>query len=145
MKKAIHIIVTTAFVFMAAFTNPIKAQDNKKEMETLAKNYGDAYNKKDAKAIMQFYTKDAVRVNPDGTTTNGSEAIAADATAFFANNNPTIKITVSNCVAESDGSVTTTGTYEGNTGNTDFGGNYTNTCVKEDGQWKISKSVLTNQ
>lgn len=145
MKKAIQIIVATAFVFIAAFANPVKAQDNKKEMETLAKNYEGAYDKKDAKAIKEFYTKDAVRVNPDGTTTNGSEAIAADAANFFANNNATIKITVSKCVAESDGSLTTTGTYGGTTGNTDFGGNYTNTCVKEAGQWKISKSVLTNQ
>ncbi len=142
MKKAIHIIVA-AIVFMAAFANPVKAQDNKKEMETLAKNYEDAYNKKDAKAIKEFYTKDAVRVNADGTTTNGSEAIAADATEFFANNSATIKIAVSS-VTESDGTLTTTGTFGGSAGNNDFSGNYTNTCVKEDGQWKISKSVLTN-
>ncbi len=143
MKKAIHITLA-AFVFMTAFINPVKAQDNKKEMETLAKNYEDAYNKKDAKAIKEFYTKDAVRINSDGTTTNGSEAIAADAAEFFANNNATIKITVSNTVTESDGTVTATGTFEGSTGGTDFSGNYTNTNVKEDGQWKISKSVLTN-
>ena len=144
MKKVLHILVA-AFVFMTAFANPVKAQDNKKEMETLAKNYEDAYNKKDAKAIKEFYTKDAVRVNPDGTTTNGSEAIASDASDFFANNNVTIKISVTNCTTESDGSLTTTGTYSGNTGNSDFSGTYTNTCVKEDGQWKISKSVVTNQ
>lgn len=144
MKKVLHILVA-AFVFMTAFVNPVEAQNNKKDMETLAKNYAEAYNKKDAKAIKAFYTKDAVRVNTDGTTTNGSEAIAADAADFFANNNATIKITVSTCVKESDGSLTTTGTYKGSSGSNDFSGNYTNTCVKEDGQWKISKSVLTGQ
>ncbi len=144
MKKILHILAAT-FVLMSAFSTPVKAQDNKKEMETLAKNYEDAYNKKDAKAIKEFYTKDAVRVNPDGTTTNGSEAIAADATDFFAKNNATISITVSNCVTETDGSLTATGTYKGSAGGNDFGGNYTNTCVKEDGEWKISKSVVTSQ
>lgn len=143
MKKAINILVAATFVFLTAFANPLKAQANKKEMETLANNYADAYNKKDAKAIKEFYTKDAVRVNTDGATTNGSEAIAADAADFFANNNPTIKITVSD-VTESDGILTTTGTYAGSTGGTDFSGKYTNTCVKEGGQWKISKSVLTD-
>ena len=142
MKKVLYILVA-AFTIMTAFVNPVKAQDNKKEMETLAKNYEDAYNKKDAKAIKGFYTKDAVRVNPDGTTTNGSEAIAADASDFFASNNPTIKIIVSNCVKGSDGTLTTTGTYSGSTGSGDFSGNYTNTCVKEGGRWKISKSSLT--
>lgn len=137
-------MVAVAFFFMTAFANPVSAQDIKKEMETLAKNYEDAYNKKDAKAIKEFYTKDAVRVNTDGTTTNGSEAIAADAADFFANNNVTIKI-ATNDVTESDGTFTDSGSYEGNTGGTDFSGKYTNTCVKEDGQWKISKSVLTNQ
>ncbi|MEO8111076.1 MAG: nuclear transport factor 2 family protein [Ginsengibacter sp.] len=144
MKKAINIIAAATFVLLAAFTNPVKAQDNKKDMETLAKNYEDAYIKKDAKAIKEFYTNDAVRVNTDGTTTNGSEAISAEAADFFANNNPTIKITVSD-VTESNGTLTATGTYAGSTGSTDFSGNYTNTCVKENGQWKISKSVLTEQ
>lgn len=137
-------MVVAAFAFMAAFVSPARAQDTKKDMETLAKNYGDAYNKKDAKAIKEFYTKDAVRVNTDGTTTNGSEAIASEAADFFANNNPSIKITVDN-VTDSDGKLTTTGTYSGSAGNTNFSGNYTNTCVQEDGKWKISKSVLTSQ
>lgn len=136
-------MVAAAFVLMAAFVTPVKAQENKKDMETLAKNYEDAYNKKDAKAIKEFYTKDAVRVNPDGTTTEGSEAIAADAAGFFENNNPSIKITV-DTVTESDGTITATGTYKGTTGDTDISGNYTNTCVKEDGKWKIAKSVLTS-
>ncbi len=137
-------MVVAAFVSMAAFVSPAKAQDNKKDMETLAKSYEDAYNKKDAKAIKEFYTKDAVRVNPDGTTTNGSESIASDATDFFANNNPSIKIAVDQ-VTESNGILTTTGTYSGSTGSTDISGSYTNTCVKEDGKWKISKSVLINK
>lgn len=145
MKKAIQILATSAFVFMAGFTNAAKAQDTEKDMVTLAKNYEDAYNKKDAAAIKAFYTTDAVRSGQDGTTTNGSEAIAADAADFFTNNAAVqIKITVSKSVTESDGTVTSSGTYEGSAGGNSFSGNFTNTCVKVDGAWKISKSVLSN-
>lgn len=128
MKRTIQILAISAFVFMVAFSNPAKAQDNEKDMVTLAKNYEDAYNKKDAAAIKAFYTTDAIRVNTDGTTTNGSEAIAADAADFFANNSAVeIKITVTKSVTESDGTVTSSGTYEGNVGGNAFTGNFTNT------------------
>lgn len=145
MKKIIQAVLSAAFLFMITFANPVNAQDNKKEMEKIAKNYEEAYNKKDLKAIKGFYTKDAVRINTDGTTTNGSEAIGADLTDFFASNSPTITIMVNDCTTQSDGTVVTTGTYSGSAGGSDFKGSYTNTSVKEDGQWKISKSVLTNQ
>ena len=145
MKRAIQILATSAFVFMAVFTNAAQAQDNEKDMVTMAKNYEDAYNKKDAAAIKAFYTTDAVRSNPDGGTITGSEAIGADAADFFTNNGDvTIKITVAKSVTESDGSVTSSGTYEGSSGGNSFSGNFTNTCVKENGGWKVSKSVLSN-
>jgi len=130
---------------MAAFINTVKAQDNEKDMVTLAKKYQDAYNKKDTAAIKAFYTTDAVRNNPDGTTTNGSDAIADDAANFFASNSAAeIKITVTKSVTESDGAVTSSGTFEGTVGGNSFSGSFTNTCVKENGEWKISKSVISN-
>ncbi|MEP6466633.1 MAG: nuclear transport factor 2 family protein [Parafilimonas sp.] len=145
MKRTIQILAASAFIFVAAFSNSAKAQSNEKDLVTLAKKYEDAYNKKDAKAIKAFYTKDAVRVSADGTTTNGSEAIGADAANFFANNGAAdIKITTNKTVTESNGTVTATGTYEGTVGGNSYSGNFTNTCVKEKGHWKISKSVLSN-
>ena len=145
MKRTIQILAAFAFIFMAAFTNTAIAQDNEKDMVTLAKKYQDAYNKKDAAAIKAFYTKDAVRDNADGTTTNGSDAIAADAANFFAGNNAAeIKITVTKSVTESDGTVTSSGTFEGTMNGNPFSGNFVNTCVKQNGKWKISKSVISN-
>jgi ketosteroid isomerase-like protein len=145
MKRTIQILAASVFIFMAAFTNPVKAQDNEKDMIALAKKYQDSYNKKDTAAIKAFYTTDAVRYNPDGTTTNGSDAIVVDAANFFASNSQLeIKIIVSKSVTESDGTVTSSGTYEGTASGNPFNGNFVNTCVKENGEWKISKSVLSN-
>ena len=149
MKKVIPVMLATAFMVMAAFINPLHAQNTKKEMDKLAKDFENAYNKKDAKTLKEYYTKDAVRVNADGTTTNGNDAIEESLANDFKTNNAKIKITVTKAVTESDGSVTTTGTYHATGTNMngekiDVGGNFTNTAVKENGHWKISKSVLTN-
>ena len=142
-------MLATAFMVMAAFINPLHAQNTKKDMDKLAKDFENAYNKKDAKTLKEYYTKDAVRVNADGTTTNGNDAIEESLANDFKINNTKIKITVAKAVTESDGSVTTTGTYLANGTNMngekiDVSGNFTNTAVKENGHWKISKSVLTN-
>lgn len=142
-------MLATAFMLMAAFINPLHAQNTKKEMDKIAKDFEKAYNKKDAKMLQQYYTNDAVRINADGTTTNGNEAIEESLANDFKTNNAKIKITVAKAVTESDVSVSTTGTYHVTGTNMkgekiDVGGNFTNTAVKENGHWKISKSVLTN-
>ena len=145
MKRSIQVMTATVFVFIATIASPVKAQGNEKEIAKLVKAYEDAYNKEDAKAIKKFYTKDAVRVNPDGTTTNGSEEIVATIVAVFGNSDVKIKITADKSVTESDGTITSTGSYEGTVeGGDPFSGNYTNTLVKKNGRLKISKSVLTN-
>lgn len=141
-------MLAAALMVMAAFTNPLKAQDSRKEMVKLAKDFQNSYNKKDVKALQEYYTPDAVRINTDGTTVNGNEAIGAYYANEFKNGVAKVKITVDKTVTESDGSVTATGTYHA-TGTSATGekieisGKFTNTTVKEDGHWKISKSVLT--
>ena len=119
-------------------------------MNALAKKYESAYNRKDVKALKGMYTKDAVRVNPDGNTITGIGDIGDSTAQDFKNSKVImVKITMDKNVKESDGSVTTSGTYHV-TGKTkkgekiDFKGAYTNTVVKEGGKWKIAKMVLTS-
>lgn len=151
MKKTFLITLAAAFMVIAAFVNPVKAQDHKKVMAKLGKDYQNAYNKKDVKALQQFYTADAVEINIDGTTINGNEAIGASMTDEFKKDADKIKIIQDKSITNSDGSVTATGTYyvyhligtSEKDEKIDGGGNFTNTTVKENGHWKISKSVLS--
>lgn len=144
-------MLTLAFMILTALINPLKAQNHKKEMVKLAKDYQNAYNKKDVKALQQFYTADAIEINIDGTRINGNEAIGASMEDEFKKGIDKIKIIPDKSVTNSDGSVTASGTYYVYhlTGTSeidekiDGGGNFTNTTVKENGHWKISKSVLS--
>ena len=148
MKRTIKFTVLLAIAFCIALVNPLNAQNINNDMATLAKKYESAYNRKDVKALKGMYTKDAVRVNPNGITTTGIDAIGDSLTADF-KNNKVIKVTIKadKSAKESDGSVTSTGTYHV-TGTTkkgekiDFKGAYTNTIVPEGGKWKIAKMVL---
>jgi uncharacterized protein (TIGR02246 family) len=145
MKKIIQIFAAYVVVSMSSFANNLAAQDTESDMAALVKKYEDAYNNKDTAALRQLYTTDAVRVNPDGTMINGNEAIAAaDAENFEANGSSALKITPARSVAESDGTITSTGTYSVTSAGNSFNGSYSITCIKQDGQWKIAKNVLSN-
>lgn len=148
MKKTIKFSLLLAIAFCTALVNPLTAQNINNDMNALAKKYESAYNRKDVKALKGMYTKDAVRINPDGITTTGIDAISDSTAQDFKNNKVImVKIKGDKSVKESDGSVTSTGTYHV-TGTTkkgkkiDFKGVYTNTVVKEGGKWKIGKMVL---
>jgi len=150
MKRTITFSLLSAIALWMAWVNPLTAQNTNTDMSALAKKYESAYNQKDIKVIKGMYTKDAVRVNTDGSRTTGSEAIAELVNADFKNNKTIVKIKVDKNVKESDGSITSTGTYHvtGATGSgekIDFKGAFTNTTVKEGGKWKIAKSVLSSQ
>jgi len=148
MKKTIKFSLLLAIAFCIALVNPLVAQNINNDMNALAKKFESAYNHKDAKALKGMYTTDAVRVNPDNTTTTGNDAISDSLANEFKNNkvvNVTIKVDKN--VKESDGSITTTGTYH-LTGKTkkgekiDMKGAFTNTTVNKGGKWEIAKSVL---
>ena len=150
MKKTIKFSLLLAISFCIALVNPLAAQNINNDMNALAKKYESAYNRKDVKALKGMYTKDAVRVNPDGNTITGIGDIGDSTAQDFKNNKVImVKIKADKSVKESDGSVTATGTYH-ITGTTkkgekiDFKGAYTNTVVKEGGKWKIAKMVLTS-
>ena len=145
MKKTILLVILATITF----TNTLTAQDLKKELDEFAKKFETAYNKKDEKAIKSFYTEKAVWTNPDGSLLNGNEAISSQLAAYLAENDVTLSLKQNKNEKQTDGSVVSVGTYKisgkSKAGETaDHGGTYTNTMVKEDGQWKISKSVLVS-
>lgn len=144
-------MMAAVFMILTAFVNPVRAQDHKKEMANFAKQYQDAYNKKDLKALEELYTKDAIEINIDGTVINGNGAIMASMADVLKKGSDKIKIIPDKSITNSDGSVTSTGIYyiyhvtgtSAKDEKIDGGGNFTDTIVKDNGHWKISKSVLS--
>lgn len=147
MKKTIQFSLLLVSLAITSLINPAEAQDATKEMTAFTKRFEDACNKKDIKSIKEMFTKDAVRINPDGQTETGNDAIVAAYEELFQN-----KLTViikQEKVSFDNGSNVSTGTYHA-TGSTPSGdsidakGSFNNTMVKENGQWKISKQVLNS-
>jgi ketosteroid isomerase-like protein len=146
MKKTIKLSLLLAFVCAAAFMNPLQAQMTSEEHAALAKQYQDAYNSRNDKAMLAMYTKDAIRITPDSAVANGTEAIGKEFAEEFKHTTATLAITPQNAM-EKDGSSIGTGTFH-LTGTNEKGekidvvGTYMNTMKKEKGQWKIAKSVI---
>jgi len=147
MKKTIQFSLLLVLLSITSLINPAKAQDATKELTTFTKRFEEACNKKDVKAIKELFTKDAVRTDPDGQSQTGNDAIVAAFEELFQN-----KLTVTlkqEKVAFENGSNVSTGTYHA-TGSTQSGetidskGSFSNTMIKEGGQWKISKQVLNS-
>ena len=147
MQKTIQFSLLLVFFSVISLINPAKAQDATKELTAFAKQFEEACNKKDVKAIKELFTKDAVRINPDGQTENGNDAIVAAYEELFQ-----MKLTITikqEKVTTENSSTVSTGTYQA-TGSTESGetidakGGFIHTMVKENGQWKISKQVLNS-
>ena len=147
MKKTIRFSLLLVFLAIISFINPSKAQDATKELTAFTKRFEDACNKKDIKSIKELFTKDAVRINPDGQTETGIDAIIAAYEELF-QMKLTITITQEKVTTE-NGSTLSAGNYQA-VGSTQSGeaidakGAFINTMVKENGQWKISKQVLNS-
>lgn len=148
MKKTIQL---GSLLFLLAITSliiPAKAQDPvTKDLTTFTKRFEDACNKKDIKAIKEMFTKDAVRVNPEGQTETGNDAIVAAYEELF---EMKLMVTIKQeKLAFDNGNNVATGTYHATGSNPsgdsfDVKGSFSNTMVKENGQWKISKQVLNS-
>ena len=146
MKKTIQLGLLLAFISIAII-QPIKAQDATKELGAFTKQFEQAYNQKNSKALKDMFTKDAVRTAADGKIFNGNEAIAAMYEVVF-QDNVAVAIKLDKASTENDGTTKATGAYH-ITGTSKSGekidrkGSYAQTLVKEEGQWKIAKQVLT--
>ena len=150
MKKAVTLIWMLTLVMASALINPVQSQDLKKEVDELAKKFEAGYNKKDDKALKMLHTDNAVRIDADGTVTTGNENIRLLYVESWSSANLKLTIKQDKVEKQADGTVIATGTYLA-TGTANAGepiaaaGAYVNTMVKENGNWKISKSVLSNQ
>jgi len=148
MKKTIMFSLLLAMASVAAFINPLRAQDASKELLGFTKKFQAIYNKNDAKALKQMYTDDAVRVGTDGVTLTGSDNIVAGFEKSFAGSKLMIEIKQEKVETAADGTATATGTYhvtgKNNAGEAvDIKGAYNNSVIKVNGHWKIAKSVLS--
>ncbi len=118
------------------------------EMRDLVKQFQGATNREDVAAIKGMFATNAVRTDAEGVTTNGADAISEVYAKSYANADVNTLITMANVVPQFDGSVLLTGAYHAN-GRTVKGnrvatdGAFSNTVVKENGQWKVSQMKLT--
>jgi ketosteroid isomerase-like protein len=120
------------------------------EMQAFARQFMAAYNAQDCAALQQMYTEDAVRIDLNGKEIVGNDKIAAFFSEQFRLNDATLLIRQNN-ISWSDSQHTwlAHGDFEiyGKTIVYDIpiqlAGSYTNSMIKQDGKWKISRSVLT--
>lgn len=117
------------------------------EMRELVKQFQNAYNREDVAALKTMLTNSVVRTS-GGTTQTGIGEVSELLTKNFADADVNSTILMTNVNPQFDGSVLITGTYhlngrvvKGNRVTVD--GAYTNTAVKENGVWKISRMVLS--
>jgi ketosteroid isomerase-like protein len=149
MERTFKFSWLLVIVFASAFINPVQSQDVKKELADNAKKFEENYNKKDDKALKMMYTENAVRTEPDGSIITGNENIRIKLAEAWSINKLNLTIKQDKVETQADGTVIASGTYQV-TGTTDagdpfaVGGAYTNTMVKDNGSWKISKSMLSN-
>ena len=118
------------------------------ELRDFVKKFQDAVNREDVATLKTMFTTDIVRTAADGTTTKGIEQVADVYTKRFADADVNNLITLAKVTPQFDGSVIVTGTYHQN-GRSVKGdrvmvdGAFTNTAVKENGQWKTRQQKLT--
>ena len=148
MKKTMQFSFLVALLSLTSLMNPIQAQDTTKELTAFTKKFEEACNKADAKTIRELFTKDAVRVNTDGQTQNGIDAIVGAYEELF---QMKLSVTIKQeKVTTENGTTLSIGTYQARgtsqSGESfDVTGGFTNTMVKENGQWKVAKQVLSPQ
>ncbi len=118
-------------------------------MYTLTRNYMAAYNAGDHAALQAMYTDDAVRIDPEGNRIEGAKNIAAELAKQLRENNLTVLIKHDGMHwSDAENAWVATGTYQVygvsyvHDIEIDWHGRYANTLQKEEGEWKIAKSVL---
>jgi ketosteroid isomerase-like protein len=130
---------------------PAQTVSDEADMHNFARRFMAAYNAGDHTALGKMYTADAVRTDPNGNQIVGADKIAAYFAEQFRKNNATLLLRQQHTSwSESQGTLTTTGTYAVYGKQyvydieIDINGTYTNTLVKQKGEWKIARSVLVS-
>lgn len=119
-------------------------------MQVFARRFMAAYNQQDQAAIRKMYTDDAVRIDMAGKEITGGDKIAADFADQFRLNNATLLLRQTHLVwSDAEHAWVAKGTFEiyGITNvydiKIDVAGQYANTMLKQNDEWKIARSVLT--
>ena len=119
------------------------------DMHTFARKFMAAYNAGDHAALGEMYTADAVRFDQAGKEIKGADNIAAYFADQFLKNNATLLLKHTELVwAHAEHAWVARGTYEiyGKTNvydiPIDVAGQYANVMLKQNGEWKIAKSML---
>ena len=142
-------ILLLAALLCATFTLQAQSVNDENDMQDFARKFMNAYNQGDHEALREMYLDDAVRIDQEGREIKGADNIAACFADQFVKNNATLFMRQLS-VNWSDREYTwvAKGTYEVN-GKTNvydipvhFTVGYANAMIKEDGQWKIAKSLL---
>jgi ketosteroid isomerase-like protein/quinol monooxygenase YgiN len=117
------------------------------EVRELVKQFQNAYNREDVATLKTLLANNVVRT-AGGATQTGIGEVSELFAKSFADADVNSAILMANVVPQFDGSAIITGTYhlngravKGNRVTVD--GAYTNTAVKENGAWKISRMTLT--
>lgn len=120
------------------------------DMHTFARDFMAAYNEGDHAALGKMYTDDAVRIDVYGKEIKGADNIAAYFADQFRLNNATLLLKQTGLHwSDAEHAWVAKGTYQiyGKTHvydiKIDIAGNYANAMSKQNGKWKIAKSVLS--
>lgn len=127
-----------------------QSANDEADMHAFARRFMAAYNSGDHAALQKMYTDDAVRIDAEGKQIKGADKIAAYFAEQFRLNNATLLIKQTGLHwADAEHAFVAKGTFEvyGKTNvydiEIDIAGNYANTMMKQNGKWKIAKSVLS--
>ena len=119
------------------------------ELQAFAIKFEYAYNQGNLDAIQGMYTEHAVLIDQEGREMNGGAQIAAYFTRQFRDINATLSLNQSELNwSERENAWVTGGTFEVFSFIGKFGfdilemSEYNNVMVQDNGQWKISRSVL---
>ena len=145
-----NLLTLTVFFCAAAFGN-LQAQsiNDELDMHAFARKFMAAYNDGDHVALRKLYVDDAVRIDQAGKEIKGADNIVAYFADQFRLNNATLLLKQSGLHwSDFEHGWVAKGNYEvyGITNVYDIKihltGTYNNTMAKENGQWKIAKTVL---
>lgn len=144
-------LLLTISLLCVAFCNSLLAQsvNDEYELRAFARDFMAAYNRQDVDALQAMYTADAVSINGE-TQLTGAESIAKSFVETFIKNEVTLLVRQTR-VSWSDAqhAWVVMGTFEsfGNTLVYDIPfqnkASFSNTMLKENGSWKIDRSVLS--
>jgi uncharacterized protein (TIGR02246 family) len=139
-----HRRLALAIAAIVTLGSALAAQKPDADIEALTRNFEQAFNKGDAKALAGLYTKDAVQLTPDGQFLTGQAAVEQHHAKVFGGPAKDAKLTLKlGRTQEVTPDVRISeGTYEVTGGTMPGTGRYVNTVARQGGQWRLASVVV---